>query len=205
LRCCIVIICLFSIFFCSCLAIRQIDLKKIVAYSSIVHMSFGLLGILGVFETGIYGSIFIMFSHGLISAAMFFSVGILYDRFHVRNIMYYGGLVQFMPVFGILFFFLLFSNMSFPGTCNFIGEFLVFVSIFNNFGILILLLCSIFTIFTAVFCLLVFNKVLFYQITGFISSNLKDITIYEFFILFFFDLLILVYGLLPNLLLGLLC
>ena len=83
-------------------AICQVDLKKIVAYSSIVHMNFAMLGLAQSFD-GISGSLFLMISHGLISSALFFSVGFLYDRFGTRNIVYYGGLVQYMPVFSSLF------------------------------------------------------------------------------------------------------
>src|SRR5690606_5264301 len=112
-----VLICISSILYCSILALRQIDIKKIIAYSSIIHMNVGMLGLCSTSSLGHNGSLFVMFSHGLISASMFFFVGFLYERFHTRNLMYFGGLVQYMPFFTIFFFIILISNMSFPGTC----------------------------------------------------------------------------------------
>lgn len=190
-----------SLIYSGLVAIRQIDLKKIIAYSSIVHMNFGLLGLFGDSIVGYEGGIFIMVCHGLISAAMFFSIGILYDRYHVRNIMYYGGLIQYMPVFGILFFFIMISNMSFPGTCNFIGEFLVYLSVFQNMGWGVLLLSLISVFVTSLFCMAVAVRVLFYQVTGLIDGKLHDLTYWEFIILFVLSFYIFLFGIFPNLLL----
>ena len=182
---------------------RQVDLKKIVAYSSVVHMSFSLLGLFSGNFLGVKGFLFLLISHGLISSGMFFMVGMLYDRFHVRNIFYYGGLVQYMPLFSIFYFFMIFSNMSLPGTCNFIGEFMVLYVIFPFAGIFSLLFSLLGLFATVVFCLILLYKVIFYQISGFLITNLIDVTYYEFFILFFISGYILIFGLMPNLLLNL--
>ena len=93
-----------SFFFGALNAICQIDLKRIVAYSSVAHMNFAMLGFLNS-EIGFIGSVLLMVSHGLISSGLFFLVGFLYDRFHTKNIIYYGGLVQFMPLFSVFYFF----------------------------------------------------------------------------------------------------
>jgi NADH-quinone oxidoreductase subunit M len=110
-------------------AIRQIDIKRIIAYSSIGHMNLIVLGIFSQNEYGIIGSIYLMIGHGIVSAALFFCVGVLYDRYHTRLIHYYGGLAQTMPKFVFFFFMFLFANMGFPGTINFIGEFLILIGV----------------------------------------------------------------------------
>jgi len=121
-----------SIIYASLTAIRQIDLKRIVAYSSVAHMNLVVLGIFSLNEQGLDGAIYLMVAHGIVSSALFFCVGVLYDRYHTRLIRYYSGLVQVMPLFSIIFFLFTLANMSFPGTCNFIGEFLVLLGIFSR-------------------------------------------------------------------------
>jgi len=184
-------------------ATRQIDLKKIVAYSSVVHMSFSLLGLFSQQGFGVQGFLFLLISHGLISAAMFFCVGMLYDRFHTRNVIYYGGLVQFMPLFSIFYFLIIFSNMSFPGTCNFIGEFAVLYAIFDSFGLISFLIIMLGLFATVLFCLILLYKVIFYQVSDFLTCNLRDLNYIEFLILSFLTCYILFFGIMPNLLLSL--
>ena len=113
------VICLISIIYGSFSTIRQIDLKKIIAYSSIVHMNFCIIGLFTNNIEGIFGSFFLMISHGLVSGALFFCIGILYDRYHTRILYYYGGLVQVMPIFSVIFLIFILSNMGFPGTSGF--------------------------------------------------------------------------------------
>jgi proton-translocating NADH-quinone oxidoreductase chain M len=193
------IICLISLIYSSFAAVRQIDLKRIVAYSSIAHMNFALLGIFFFQKIGLVGTTFLMFSHGLISGAMFFAIGLVYERFHTRNIIYYGGLVQFMPVFSIIFFILMFSNMSLPGTCNFIGEFFIFVSLFHNNVVLFVL--SIFSILlVSLFSLIVLTRVVFYQITGFLYP-IVDLNFCETLLFGVFPVYIILFGICPNLIL----
>lgn len=183
-------------------ATRQVDLKKIVAYSSVVHMSFSLLGLFSQEILGVQGFLFLLISHGLISAAMFFCVGILYDRFHTRNVVYYGGLVQFMPLFSMFYFLIIFSNMSFPGTCNFIGEFAVLYAIFDSFGFFSFLLIMLALFATVLFCLILLYKVIFYQVSNFLIYNLQDLNLVEFLILIFLIFYILFFGIMPNFLLN---
>lgn len=120
-----------AIIYASLITLRQIDLKKIIAYSSIAHMGFVTIGLFSFNLQGIEGSILLMLSHGLISSALFLCVGILYDRHKTRIIKYYGGLIQIMPIFSLFFFFSSFASIGFPGTSNFIGELLVLVGIFQ--------------------------------------------------------------------------
>jgi NADH:ubiquinone oxidoreductase subunit 4 (subunit M) len=112
--------------------LRQVDLKKIIAYASVAHMNYVMLGLFSTNIQALSGSIFLMLSHGLVSSALFFCVGFLYDRYKTRLLFYYGGLVNVMPIFCILFLLFTLANMSFPGTSNFIGEFLVLIGLTEN-------------------------------------------------------------------------
>lgn len=97
-------------------ALSQIDIKKIIAYSSIAHMNFSLFGMFSFSIIGMSGMFFLMLGHAITSGALFLGVGVLYDRYKTRLIMYYGSLVIFMPVFSIIYFFFILSNFGFPGT-----------------------------------------------------------------------------------------
>jgi NADH-quinone oxidoreductase subunit M len=123
------VVALISIFYSGLLALRQFDLKKIVAYSSIGHMG---VVVIGIFDEGVYGmagSVFSMLSHGFVSSALFVIVGILYDRYGTRNIFSYGGLAQAMPTFSIFALFFFLANIGFPLTSNFVGEWLVLTGV----------------------------------------------------------------------------
>jgi len=124
-------LCLLGIIYASFTTIRQIDLKKIIAYSSIAHMNLLVLGIFSFTVQGIEGAIYLMIAHGVVSSALFFCVGILYDRYQTRLLKYYSGLVQVMPIFVTSFFLFTLANMGFPATSNFVGEILVLIGIFN--------------------------------------------------------------------------
>ena len=110
--------------------IRQIDLKRIIAYSSVAHMNLVILGLFSYSQQGVEGAIFLIIGHGVVSTALFFCVGVLYDRYHSRLLKYYGGLASVMPLFSGAFFSFTLANISFPGTSNFLGELLVFLGIF---------------------------------------------------------------------------
>jgi NADH-quinone oxidoreductase subunit M len=125
----ILVLILIAIIFSSLTTIRQIDLKKIIAYSSVAHMNFALLGLFINNNTGLAGTIYLMLGHGIVSSALFICVGILYDRYHNRTILYYGGLVQVMPLFSVCFLIFTLANISFPGTINFVGELLILISV----------------------------------------------------------------------------
>jgi NADH-quinone oxidoreductase subunit M len=121
-----------SVVYASLVTIRQIDLKRIIAYSSIAHMNLIVLGLFSYTQQGIDGAIYLMISHGVVSTALFFCVGVLYDRHHTRLLKYYGGLAQVMPIYAMFLFFFTLANMGFPGTSNFIGELLILVGIFEK-------------------------------------------------------------------------
>nr|YP_009675871.1 NADH dehydrogenase subunit 4 [Riccia fluitans]QDE12673.1 NADH dehydrogenase subunit 4 [Riccia fluitans]QIB72367.1 NADH dehydrogenase subunit 4 [Riccia fluitans]WKW95129.1 NADH dehydrogenase subunit 4 [Riccia fluitans] len=149
-----------AIIYTSLTTIRQIDLKKIIAYSSVAHMNFVTIGMFSLNIQGIEGSILLMLSHGLVSSALFLCVGALYDRHKTRIVKYYGGLVSTMPIFSTIFLFFTLANMSLPGTSSFIGEFLILVGAFQR-NSLVATLAALGMILGAAYSLWLYNRVVF--------------------------------------------
>ena len=116
-----------AIVYTSLVALAQSDMKKLIAYSSVAHMGFVTIGIFTLTEQGIAGAMFQMISHGLVSAALFFSVGVVYDRLHTRDISAYGGVAAVMPRYAVFFMFMMLASVGLPGTSGFVGEMLVLV------------------------------------------------------------------------------
>ena len=126
-----------AIVYTSLVALVQSDMKKLIAYSSVAHMGYVTIGIFAANQQGIDGAIFQMLSHGFISGALFLCVGVIYDRMHTREIEAYGGLVNRMPAYALIFMFFTMANVGLPGTSGFVGEFLTLVGIFKvNTGLL---------------------------------------------------------------------
>ncbi|XP_035819506.1 NADH-ubiquinone oxidoreductase chain 4 [Zea mays] len=160
-----------AIIYTSLTTLRQIDLKKIIAYSSVAHMNLVTIGMFSLNIPGIGGSILLMLSHGLVSSALFLCVGVLYDRHKTRLVRYYGGLVSTMPNFSTIFFFFTLANMSLPGTSSFIGEFLILVGAFQR-NSLVATLAALGMILGAAYSLWLYNRV--------VSGNLKPDFLYKF-------------------------
>ena len=120
-----------AIVYTSLVALVQEDMKKLIAYSSVAHMGYVTMGIFAANQQGIDGAIFQMLSHGFISGALFLCVGVIYDRMHTREIDAYGGLVNRMPAYAMIFMFFTMANVGLPGTSGFIGEFLTLMGIFQ--------------------------------------------------------------------------
>ena len=116
-----------AVIYTSLVALAQSDMKKLIAYSSVAHMGFVTIGIFTMTEQGIAGAMFQMISHGLVSAALFFCVGVVYDRLHTREISAYGGVTAVMPRFAVFFMFMMLASVGLPGTSGFVGEMLVLV------------------------------------------------------------------------------
>ena len=123
---------LVAIVYTSLVALMQEDMKKLIAYSSVAHMGFVTLGIFTITQQGIEGSIFQMISHGLVSAALFLCVGVLYERMHTRLINRYGGIVSIMPKYALLFMIFTLGSIGLPGTSGFVGEFLILMGTFKK-------------------------------------------------------------------------
>jgi proton-translocating NADH-quinone oxidoreductase chain M len=175
---------LIGLIFASIITLRQIDLKKLIAYTSIAHMNLIVIGLFSGHTLAILGSLILMIAHGIVSSALFICVGILYDRFHTRIIFYYSGIIMMMPLFAVFFFIFSISNFGFPGSGNFIGELLLFIGILEN-NFLIGLFISIGFILSAYYSIWVYNK----MCGGSIEKHQFKLTFYdlthiEFFVLF---------------------
>src|SRR3546814_6186847 len=120
-----------AIVYTSLVALAQEDMKKLIAYSSVAHMGFVTIGIFVVNQQGIEGAIFQMLSHGIVSAALFLVVGVIYDRLHTRLIERYDGLVNRMPAYALIFMLFMLASVGLPGPSGFVGEFLVLIVAFQ--------------------------------------------------------------------------
>ena len=194
-------LCVTSIIYASLTAIRQSDLKKVIAYASVAHMNTLLLGLFSQNIQGIEGSILQMVSHGVVSSALFFLVGVVYDRYHTRILKYYGGLVQVMPLYTSLLFLFIFANCSLPGTCNFIGELCLFTGIVQD-NIFTTLMGALGIILSGVYSLWLYNKIAFGNLKVQYIPSFKDINLRELHVVAPLVLLVLVLGICPNILLS---
>jgi len=195
---------LLGIIYSSLVTIRQIDLKKIIAYSSVVHMNFSILGLFSLNFFAIIGSIFLMLSHGIVSGGLFFYIGALYDRYKTRILKYYGGLVQVMPIFAICFFILSFANIGLPGTSSFVGEILTIVGIIDSNFFLISILGSSSILLGAVYAIWLYNRILYFKLNLVYFKKFTDLTQREVFISFVIIFLVIFFGVFPKYLLQLL-
>ena len=160
-----------AIIYTSLVALMQEDIKKLIAYSSVAHMGFVTIGIFSITKQGLDGSIIQMISHGLTSAALFLCVGVLYDRIHSRMISSYGGLVNIMPKYALVFLIFSLAALGLPGTSGFIGEFLILVGVFQK-NIVVAVLASTGIILAAVYMLWLCKRVIFGRI---INPEIKEI------------------------------
>ena len=194
----VVTLCLLSVWIASIMAIGKVDIKKIIAYSSIAHMNFALLGIFSHTLFGVLGGIVLFVSHGFVSSSLFLLVGVLYDRHHSRSVYKYSGLSTVMPVFSVIFFFFIISNFSFPGTSNFVGELLVFLGLGGSGHFLTLIFAGISTVCTVVYSLLLYNKLSFGSPSYAEITTYTDITRREFFLFLPLIFINFAIGLSPN-------
>ena len=188
---------LLAIIYTSLTTLRQIDLKKIIAYSSVAHMNFVTIGLFSLNAQGIEGSLLLMLSHGLVSPALFLCVGALYDRHKTRILRYYGGCVHAMPIFSVFFLFFTMANISLPGTSSFVGEFLILVGVFktNTFAAI---LAATGMVLGAAYALWLYNRIVFGHFKGPYISYYSDLNRREVSMFFPFILGILWMGIYPN-------
>lgn len=149
-----------SLLYISILIFKQADLKKIIAYSSIAHMNFALLGLFTGTVQGLEGAIYLFFTHGLISSGLFICIGFLYQRYHTRIVFYYAGLLMILPLWAFYFFIFILGNLSFPGTGGFVAELLLFLGIFSK-NLIMGLLSIISSFFCTVYSFLLFTRICF--------------------------------------------
>ncbi len=153
-----------AVIYTSLVALAQTDMKKLIAYSSVAHMGVVVIGIFTFNAQGIQGALFQMLSHGIVSAALFLCVGVVYDRIHTRDIDRYGGLASRMPAYAVVFMVFTMASVGLPGTAGFVGEFLVLVGAFKV-SLWLSLLGSLGMILGAAYMLYLYRRVVFGTIT----------------------------------------
>lgn len=201
----IIALALIGIIYSSFTILRQIDLKRIIAYSSVSHMSFVIVGCFGGTNIALNGAILLMLAHGLVSGGLFLCVGYLYDRYKSRNLFYYRGLVNIMPIYTIVFFILILANLGFPPTLNFVSEFLILSGVMEN-NIIAACLSGIGIFFAGISGFWVFTRIFF---GNFAISNgiyhiryFYDLTLREFLSIIPLIVLTIYVGVVPNLFLN---
>ena len=192
----VLVIALFSLTHSSIVALCQIDIKKVIAYSSVAHMNYSLIGLFSQSILGLAGAYCMIFSHAIVSSALFLGIGVLYDRYRTRLIFYYGGLATLMPIFSIIYFVFIISNFGFPGTFNFIGEFLLTYGALT-FSFIITLLTTFSLILSLMYSLFLYNRVFFGTLKIFFIRFYNDLTRLEFIFLFIFLFIVLFFGIFP--------
>ena len=193
----IYILSLIAIVYTSLVALMQEDMKKLIAYSSVAHMGFVTLGIFTFTQQGLEGSIFQMISHGLVSAALFLSVGVIYERMHTRLIANYGGLVSVMPKYAIVLMVFTLGAVGLPGTSGFVGEFLILIGAFKK-SFLVAAIASIGVILSAAYMLWLYKRVVFGEIQKNEIKKMVDLNKSEIFILSSLVLPIIFFGFYPE-------
>ena len=186
-----------AIIFTSLIALMQEDMKKLIAYSSVAHMGFVTLGIFTIQQQGLEGSIIQMISHGLVSAALFLSVGVIYDRMNSRLIATYGGIVTIVPKYSVLLMIFVLASLGLPGTSGFIGEFLILMGAFKD-NFLVAVLASIGVILGAAYILWMYKRVVFGKLTNVDLKRMVDLNKSELFILSCLAIPILFFGFYPE-------
>ena len=185
-----------AIIYTSLVALMQDDMKKLIAYSSVAHMGYVTLGIFTLTKQGIEGSIYQMISHGLISAALFLCVGVVYDRLHSRMISTYGGLVNYIPKYSFLFLIFALAALGLPGTSGFLGEFLVLAGTFQK-SYLAAMLATFGVVLGAAYMLWLTKRVIFGVTNNSEIKKLNDINKSEIVMLVSLAFLILFFGFYP--------
>jgi NADH-quinone oxidoreductase subunit M len=163
-----------AVIYTSLVALAQEDMKKLIAYSSVAHMGFVTLGIFALTQQGIMGAIFQMLSHGIVSAALFLCVGVVYDRLHTREIDAYGGLVYRMPRYAVAFMIMTLASVGLPGTSGFVGEFMVLLGTFQT-SKLAAMLAATGVILGAAYMLWLYRRVMFGKLEKPALKMMKDL------------------------------
>ena len=191
------ILSLIAIIYTSLVALMQEDIKKLIAYSSVAHMGYVTLGIFTITQQGLVGSIFQMISHGLISAALFLCVGVVYERMHTRLINKYGGIVNVMPKYAIVFMIFTLGAVGLPGTTGFIGEFLILLAAFKK-SFLVAIIASLGVILGAAYMLWLYRRTIFGEIKNNDVRTMVDLKNHEIFILWSVAIPTLFFGFYPE-------
>jgi len=185
-----------AVIYTSLVALAQSDMKKMIAYSSVAHMGFVTIGIFSMNEQGIAGAMFQMISHGLVSAALFFCVGVVYDRLHTREISAYGGVTSVMPRYAVFFMFMMLASVGLPGTSGFVGEMLVLVGAWQANTWLALFTASG-LVLGATYMLWLYRRVMFGQVVSAEVQSMERMQPREYGIFLPLTILVLFFGVYP--------
>jgi NADH-quinone oxidoreductase subunit M len=164
-----------AIVYTSIVALMQDDMKKLIAYSSVAHMGFVTLGLFTLTHEGVQGAIFQMISHGFVSGALFLCVGVVYDRMHTREIDAYGGLVNRMPIYAVIFMTFTMANVGLPGTSGFVGEFLTLLAAFKV-NPTVSLFATLGVILSATYALWLYRRMIFGVLDKRSLQGILDVT-----------------------------
>ncbi len=186
-----------AIVYTSLVALVQEDMKKLIAYSSVAHMGFVTMGLFAMTAQGVEGAVFQMISHGIVSAALFLCVGVVYDRMHTRDIAAYGGLVQRMPRYAVALMVFTMANVGLPGTSGFVGEFLTLIGTFQT-NACVAFFATSGVILSAAYALYLYRRVIFGVIEKPNLMNIADLSWREFAILAPLVVLTIYYGVHPQ-------
>ena len=186
-----------GVIYASLSALRQTDLKRIIAYSSVAHMNLVTLGVFAFNNIGLEGSIVQSVSHGFVSGGMFFLIGIIYSRYHSRNLYYYGGIVHTMPVYSIIFLIFTMANIALPGTSSFTGEFMLLSGIYKT-NIVTAVIAALGVILSGAYSLWLYNRVVFGNLKEHFTLKFVDISHQEFLVMFPLTVFIFIVGIYPS-------
>ncbi|HEV2604978.1 MAG TPA: NADH-quinone oxidoreductase subunit M [Microvirga sp.] len=186
-----------AIVYTSLVALMQEDMKKLIAYSSVAHMSFVTMGLFSMNAQGLQGAMFTMISHGLVSGALFLCVGVVYDRMHTRDIAAYGGLVQRMPLYAVAFLIFTMANVGLPGTSSFVGEFLSLLGAFRA-NPWVAFFATTGVILSAAYGLWLYRRVVYGALDKPALQGIRDLVPREIVLLAPLVVLVIYYGVNPN-------
>jgi NADH-quinone oxidoreductase subunit M len=185
-----------AIIYTSLVCLAQEDIKKLIAYSSVAHMGFVTIGVFTLTMQGLQGGIFQMISHGIVSAALFLCVGVIYDRMHTREIAAYGGLVNNMPKYAVVFMIFTMANVGLPGTSGFVGEFLTLLGVFRV-NTWVALFAATGVILSAAYALWLYRKVIFGVLSKESLKGLLDLSTREKAVIYPLVVLVIFFGVYP--------
>ena len=186
-----------AIVYTSLVALMQEDIKKLIAYSSVAHMGYVTMGIFSLNHQGVQGAVFQMVSHGLVSGALFLCVGVIYDRMHTREIKAYGGLVETMPLYALVFLLFTMANVGLPGTSGFVGEFLTLAGAYKA-STWVAFVATTGVILSAAYALWLFARVVFGKMEKHALAGMPDLDAREILILAPLFILTIYYGVQPG-------
>ncbi len=186
-----------AIIYTSYIALVQEDMKKLIAYSSVAHMGFVTLGIFSANIQGLHGAMIQMISHGIISAALFFSIGSLYNRFKTKEISFFGGLNNKLPKFSVFFLIFTLGSIGLPGTSGFVGEFLTLLAVYSK-NTMVAFLATLGVILSASYMLNLYKKVFLGTLSENFDKKNVDVNIYEISVYVVLVLLVFIIGIKPS-------